>query len=104
MMDRATHGAAALQPRTNRYKGPETRHALTPTKYRPGTVVSNEPLKTGLPLCVFIGVSNGPVDVAFSGGDPIRADHVILATGYQADLTRVPMVAPGLPARIKTHH
>ena len=50
-----------------------------------------------------IGISDGAVDVALSGGDRIRADHVILATGYQVDLSRLPMIDPALRARIKTH-
>ena len=50
-----------------------------------------------------IGISDGDVDVALSGGDRIRADHVILATGYQVDLSRLPMIDPALRARIKTH-
>src|SRR3989442_213106 len=50
-----------------------------------------------------IGVSNGAVDVTLSSGHRIRADHVILATGYQVDLGRLPMIDPALRARIKTH-
>ena len=50
-----------------------------------------------------IGVSNGAADVTVSSGDRIRADHVIFATGYQVDLSRLPMIDPALRARIKTH-
>jgi FAD-dependent urate hydroxylase len=45
---------------------------------------------------------NGHVQVAISDGEEVRADHVILATGYPVDIDKLPMVHPSLRAAIKT--
>ena len=44
----------------------------------------------------------GKVDVTISDGEKARADHVILATGYQVDINRLTMIHPSLLAAIKT--
>jgi len=47
--------------------------------------------------------SNQTVDVTLSDGEKIKADHVILATGYKVDLDKLPMIHPALRGEIKTH-
>ena len=42
------------------------------------------------------------VDVTISDGEKVRADHVILATGYQVDINMLTMIRPSLLAAIKT--
>src|SRR5579884_1902570 len=54
----ATRGAAALQPTTKRYSGPKLLSELSPTKYSPGTLLSNHALSIGSSLLVLISVSN----------------------------------------------
>ena len=45
---------------------------------------------------------DGKVDTTISDGAKVRADHVILATGYQVDIHRLTMLHPSLLAEIKT--
>lgn len=54
--------------------------------------------------------SVGKVDVGAAGlvltladGETLRADHLLLATGYQVDITRLPMLTPSLAARVQTY-
>jgi hypothetical protein len=42
------------------------------------------------------------VDAALSDGTKVRADQVILATGYRVDINRLTMIHPSLRAAIKT--
>ena len=42
----------------------------------------------------------GRVDVAISDGERVRADHIILATGYKVDLHKLTMLHPSLLAEI----
>lgn len=44
----------------------------------------------------------GTVNLTLSDGTRIRADHVVFATGYRVDIGRLPMIAPGLRAMIRT--
>jgi len=44
---------------------------------------------------------DGKVDVTVSDGAKLRADHIILATGYRVDINRLPMIAPSLRPEIK---
>ena len=46
-------------------------------------------------------VLDGKVDVTISDGTKVRADHVILATGYKVDINKLPMIHPSLRAEIK---
>ena len=43
---------------------------------------------------------DGNVDVTISDGSRVRADHVILATGYKVDITKLTMIDPALLAGI----
>jgi cation diffusion facilitator CzcD-associated flavoprotein CzcO len=45
---------------------------------------------------------DGKVDVAISDGHKIRADQVILATGYKVDVTKLTMIHPSLRADIQS--
>lgn len=45
---------------------------------------------------------DGRVRVTISDGESVRADHVLLATGYKVDIHKLTMVHPSLLAGIKT--
>lgn len=45
---------------------------------------------------------NGKVDATLSDGERVRADHVILATGYKVDINKLTMIHPSLLAEIET--
>lgn len=47
-------------------------------------------------------VMDGQVDVTISDGANVRADHVLLATGYKVDVNKLTMIHPSLRAEIKT--
>ena len=51
---------------------------------------------------VSLNVCDDQVDVALSSASSIRADHIVLATGYGIDLDRLTMIDPGLRANIQT--
>jgi FAD-dependent urate hydroxylase len=57
---------------------------------RPGQVVTQ------------LAVSGGKVEAALSDGVTLRADHVLLATGFKVDLNRLTMIHPSLRAAIST--
>src|SRR6267378_7500202 len=44
----------------------------------------------------------GKLDLTISDGAQVRADHVLLATGYRVDLNRLRMIHPSLRAEIST--
>ena len=46
-------------------------------------------------------IVDGRVEATISGGERLTADHAILATGYTADIRRLPMVHPTLLAEIE---
>lgn len=45
---------------------------------------------------------DGKVELSLSDGAVLRADHVILATGFKVDINRLPMIAPALRASIES--
>jgi len=47
-------------------------------------------------------VVDGKVDAIISDGGKIRADHIILATGYKVDINKLTMIHPSLLAEIST--
>src|SRR5229473_2688384 len=47
-------------------------------------------------------VAQGKLDATMSDGTKVRADHILLATGYTVDITRLPMIDPSLRAEIET--
>jgi thioredoxin reductase len=51
---------------------------------------------------VGITAMDGALDVAFSGGGKVRADHVLLGTGYAVDIDRLTMLHPSLRRQIRT--
>jgi len=52
---------------------------------------------------VSLNVRNDHVDVTLSNASMIRADHILLATGYGVDINRLTMLDPHLRADIQTH-
>jgi len=44
------------------------------------------------------------VALELSSGQTLKADHIILATGYRVDVKRLPMLGDRLSARIRTYH
>ena len=48
---------------------------------------------------------DGALDVTLSTGARVRADQVLLATGYQVDVARIPMLAAGnILSRLETRN
>lgn len=47
-------------------------------------------------------VARGRLQATLSDGANVNADHIILATGYTVDVTKLPMIHPSLRAEIKT--
>jgi len=45
---------------------------------------------------------DGKVDAMLSDRSKVRVDHILLATGYKVDLTRLTMIDPALRAIIRT--
>ncbi|PYP94460.1 MAG: hypothetical protein DMD34_08575 [Gemmatimonadetes bacterium] len=45
----------------------------------------------------------GKLTATLSDGAKVRADHVILATGYTVDVNKLTMIHPSLRAEIETH-
>lgn len=46
---------------------------------------------------------DGKVDIVLSDTTSLSVDHVILATGYQADVSHIPFLSPALVKAIETH-
>lgn len=44
----------------------------------------------------------GRVEATISDGETVKADHILLATGYRVDITKLTMLRPSLLAEIKT--
>ncbi len=51
---------------------------------------------------VELKVVDGKVDATLADGEQVRADHLILATGYKVDIEKLTMIHPSLRAEIKT--
>jgi thioredoxin reductase len=49
-----------------------------------------------------VRVVGNSVEVVLGNGEKLKADHVMLATGYKVDINRLPMLHPSLLAQIKT--
>jgi cation diffusion facilitator CzcD-associated flavoprotein CzcO len=47
-------------------------------------------------------MARGKLAATISDGAKVSADHIILATGYTVDITKLPMIDPSLRAEIKT--
>jgi len=47
-------------------------------------------------------VVDGKLDATISDGASVRADHILLATGYKVDINKLTMIHPSLRAEIKT--
>lgn len=66
-----------------------------------GRVIGNVILHEACSVATLDAV-NGHVHVTLSDGDAIKADHVILATGYRVDINKLTMIHPSLRAAIQT--
>jgi FAD-dependent urate hydroxylase len=47
--------------------------------------------------------AHGAVTLTLSGSGELEVDHVLLATGYQVDIKRLPMLHPALLAKVQTY-
>lgn len=50
-----------------------------------------------------IGETDNGAVLELSDNTTLRADHVLLATGYRVDINRLPMLSPTLLSKIQTH-
>jgi len=64
-------------------------------------VIGNVILREGQTV-TNLKVVEGKLDVAISDGANVRADHILLATGYQVDVSRLTMIHPALQTEIRT--
>ncbi|HEX9395884.1 MAG TPA: NAD(P)-binding domain-containing protein [Burkholderiales bacterium] len=62
-------------------------------------VIGKVVLHEGLRIATMEAI-NGAVEVTLSNGAIVRADHVLMATGYTVDINRLPMLHPKLTAAI----
>jgi len=60
------------------------------------------PLHEGVRVVEMRETDDG-IAVHLSNGEVVKADHIILATGYRVDISRLPMLAPSLIAEIQTY-
>jgi len=51
---------------------------------------------------VKLQAAGGAIEATISDGEKVRADHVMMATGYQVDINKLPMIHPSLLAEIRT--
>src|SRR5207245_10087077 len=49
-----------------------------------------------------VAVRRAKLEATISGGATLRADHVMLATGYKVDVNRLKMMHPALRRELKT--
>ena len=76
-------------------------YAATATDWLRDRVLGKATLREGHTVVKMEAV-DGKVDVTISDGEKVRADHVILATGYKVDIDKLTMIHPSLRAEIKT--
>jgi FAD-dependent urate hydroxylase len=50
-----------------------------------------------------LAISDGGLNVTLSDGATLRADHVLVATGYEVDIGRLPMIHPRIRRSIQTN-
>jgi FAD-dependent urate hydroxylase len=50
-----------------------------------------------------IGEADNTITLTITNNKVVRADHVMLATGYHVDIRRLPMLTPALLSRIQTY-
>lgn len=48
--------------------------------------------------------ANGELEAVLGNGETITIDHVVLATGYKIDITRLPILSPNLMEQLKTRN
>ncbi len=51
-----------------------------------------------------ISESDDGVTLRLSGNEIVKADHIVLGTGYRIDVNRLPMLAPSLVSEVQTYH
>src|SRR5439155_1660093 len=62
-------------------------------------VIGQVALHEGHPIAM-MEANNGSVEVTLANGPKMTADHVMMATGYKVDISRLPMLHPKLLAEI----
>ncbi len=63
-------------------------------------VIGNVTLREGCTVTA-LWVADGKIAATLSDGATLRADHILLATGYTVDLSKLTMISPSLRAAIK---
>src|SRR5262249_26173613 len=86
------------QPNKDRYN---SNYASGATSWVRERVVGNVALNEGCTASMR-ETADGKVDVAISDGQKIQVDHVLLATGYRANIAKLTMIHPSLRAAIRT--
>src|SRR2546422_11714433 len=71
------------------------------TLFRSHRVVGKVTLSEGRTVAK-LKVARGNLDATISDGAKVRADHILLATGYKVDITKLTMIDPSLRTEIKT--
>jgi cation diffusion facilitator CzcD-associated flavoprotein CzcO len=66
-----------------------------------GRVIGKVTLREGRTVAK-LEVAHGKLDATISDGAKVSAHHIVLATGYTVDLTKLTMIDPSLRAEIKT--
>jgi hypothetical protein len=88
---------------TQHLKDRHNRHwAASAAAWLKDRVVDKTVLHEGQQI-VSLNARNDHVDVTLSSASTIRADHILLATGYGVDINRLTMIDPHLRADLQTH-
>ena len=77
-------------------------YAAAASDWLQGRVIGKATLHEGYTVVRTEAVDGKVVDVTISDGEKVRADHVILATGYKVDINKLTMIHPSLMSEIKT--
>src|SRR2546427_10582169 len=90
------------------YRFPQQRKDSYNSNYHSGAtdwlrdgVIGKVTLREGQTVAKLKGME-GKLDATISDGATLSADHIILATGYKVDISRLTMMHPALRAEIKT--
>jgi len=90
------------------YRFPQERKDSYNSNYESGAnswlrdrVIGKATLREGRTVAK-LEVVDGKVDASISDGAKVRADHILLATGYKVDINKLTMIHPSLRAEIRT--
>ncbi|PYQ11159.1 MAG: dimethylaniline monooxygenase [Acidobacteria bacterium] len=100
MLDHCPYFFYRLAPET-KARALRVYYAATAAQWLRDRVVGKATLHEGQTV-LKMEVVEGKVEAAISDGETLRADHVILATGYKVDIGRLTMVHPSLREEIRT--